>query len=128
MRRPAHVDALLPFRLCPERAHVDVSAGRLPRDVEASAYFILAEALMNVVKHAVATHAVVRAAVDEHGLSLEVRDDGVGGADPKGFGIMGTVDRVGALGGELRIESGDHGGPVVATRLPLSTQAPSRSG
>jgi signal transduction histidine kinase len=97
----------------------------LPRDIEASAYFIVAEALTNVVKHARATRAEVRATVDEHGVRVEVRDDGVGGADPEGFGLVGIADRVDALGGELRIESGDRGGTVLAARLPLSTQGAS---
>ena len=84
---------------------VDVSSERLPPDIEASAYFIVAEALTNVVKHARATRATVRAAVDDGVLTLEVRDDGVGGADPDGHGLVGIADRVDALGGRLRIES-----------------------
>jgi signal transduction histidine kinase len=100
---------------------VDVSIGRLPRDIEASAYFIVAEALTNVVKHARATRAAVRAAVDDHGLDIEVRDDGVGGADAEGLGLVGIADRVDALGGELRIENGDRGGTVVLARVPLTT-------
>ena len=100
---------------------VDVSIGRLPRDVEASAYFIVAEALTNVVKHARATRAEVRVAVHESRLCIEVRDDGVGGADPGGFGLLGIADRADALGGEARIESGERGGTVVTVELPLST-------
>jgi PAS domain S-box-containing protein len=100
---------------------VDVSSERLPPDIEASAYFILAEALTNVVKHARATGATVRAAADEGVLTLEVRDDGVGGANPDGHGLMGIADRVDALGGRLRIESTDDG-TVLAVRLPLSTR------
>src|SRR5919201_2056938 len=94
-------------------AAVDVSIGRLPRDVEASAYFIVAETLTNVVKHARATRAEVRVAVHESRLCIEVRDDGVGGADPGGFGLLGIADRADALGGEARIESGERGGTVV---------------
>jgi PAS domain S-box-containing protein len=100
---------------------VEISIGRLPRDVEASAYFIVAEALTNVVKHARATRAGVRAEVDARGVRVEVRDDGVGGADPEGYGLVGVADRVDALGGELVIESGDRGGTVLVARLPLST-------
>jgi PAS domain S-box-containing protein len=101
---------------------VDVSSERLPPDIEASAYFIVAEALTNVVKHARATRATVWAAADEGVLTLEVRDDGVGGADPDGHGLMGIADRVDAVGGRLRIESPDGDGTVLAARLPLSTR------
>jgi PAS domain S-box-containing protein len=101
---------------------VDVSSERLPPDIEASAYFIIAEALTNVVKHARATRATVWAAADEGVLTLEVRDDGVGGANPNGHGLMGIADRVDALGGRLRIESSDGDGTLLAVRLPLSTR------
>jgi signal transduction histidine kinase len=101
---------------------VDVSRERLPPDIEASAYFIVAEALTNVVKHARATRATVWAAADDDVLTLEVRDDGVGGADPDGHGLMGIADRADALGGRLRIESTDGDGTVLAARLPLSTR------
>jgi signal transduction histidine kinase len=101
---------------------LEVSSERLPPDMEASAYFIVAEALTNVVKHARATRATVRAAADDGVLTLEVRDDGVGGANPDGHGLMGIADRVDALGGRLRIESTDGDGTVLTARLPLSTR------
>jgi len=100
-----------------------VTPERLPPDVEASAYFILAEALTNVVKHARATRASVRASVADGGLTLEVRDDGVGGADPEGHGLLGVADRVDALGGRLRIESAPGAGTRVSARLPLPPRA-----
>jgi PAS domain S-box-containing protein len=103
---------------------LDVSKERVPADIEASAYFIVAEALTNVVKHARATRARVTARVDDGALVLEVRDDGVGGADPDGHGLVGIADRVGALGGRLRIASPDREGTVLAVRLPLSTGWP----
>ena len=98
---------------------VDVSGDRLRPDIEASAYFIVAEALTNVVKHARATRATVTATVDDGVLALEVRDDGVGGADPEGHGLVGVADRVQALGGRLRIDSPDRRGTVLAAWLPL---------
>jgi signal transduction histidine kinase len=101
---------------------LDVLSERLPRDVEASAYFIVAEALTNVVKHARATRATVWAAADDGVLTLEVRDDGVGGANPDGHGLMGIADRIDAMGGRLRIDSTDGDGTVLAARLPLSTR------
>jgi signal transduction histidine kinase len=100
---------------------VEVSPGRLPGDIEASAYFIVAETLTNVIKHARATRAEVRATVDESRLCIEVRDDGVGGVDAEGYGLVGIADRVDALGGELTIESGNGLGTTVAARLPLPT-------
>ena len=95
---------------------------RLPPDIEASAYFILAESLTNVVKHAQATYATVRAAVDDGVLILEVRDDGVGGANPEGHGLTGLADRVEALGGRLQVESAD-GGRDAASRPPAVVDA-----
>ena len=97
---------------------VDVLKRRLPPDIEASAYFIVAEALTNVVKHAQATQAQVRASDEDGVLAIEVRDDGVGGADPQGDGLVGIADRVDALEGRLRIES-RRGGTVLACELPL---------
>jgi PAS domain S-box-containing protein len=98
---------------------VDVAADRLAPDVEASAYFVVAEALTNVVKHARATRARVRCAVTEQVLELEVADDGVGGADPDGPGLLGLADRADALGGQLRIDSAPGGGTVLTARLPV---------
>jgi signal transduction histidine kinase len=107
---------------------VDVLSERLPRDIEASAYFIVAEALTNVVKHARASQATVRAAVDDGVLTLEVRDDGVGGTDREGHGLTGIADRVDALGGQLTIQSADGNGTALVARLPLSTGWPGAPG
>jgi signal transduction histidine kinase/PAS domain-containing protein len=100
--------------------HADVPAERLPAEIEASAYFIVAEALTNVVKHAQAGRAEVRASVQDGMLRVEVQDDGIGGADPNGHGLVGIGDRATALGGRLRIESPPSGGTLVAATLPLS--------
>jgi signal transduction histidine kinase len=97
---------------------VDVPADRLPAEIEASAYFIVAEALTNVVKHSHAERAEVTASVEDGMLCLEVRDDGIGGADPDGHGLVGMDDRVTALGGRLEIESPAAGGTLVAATLP----------
>jgi len=64
----------------------------------------------------------VWAAADEGALTVEVRDDGVGGANPDGHGLMGIADRVDALGGRLQIDSTDGAGTVLSARLPLSTR------
>ena len=79
----------------------------------------MAEALTNVVKHSQAGSAEVAASVDDATLHLEIRDDGVGGADPNGNGLVGMDDRVKALGGRLNIESPPGGGTRVAATVPL---------
>ena len=89
-------------------------------EVEASAYFIVAEALTNAVKHAQATRAEVTATVSDDRLLLVVRDDGIGGAEPEGHGLLGIGDRVAAFGGRLRIDSPRGGGTVLAAELPLA--------
>jgi signal transduction histidine kinase len=99
---------------------VDVSAERLPAEIEASAYFTVAEALTNVVKHAHAERAEVTASVEDRLLRVEVRDDGIGGADlGGGHGLVGMSDRVTALGGRLEIESPPGGGTLLIATLPL---------
>ena len=93
---------------------------RFAAEIEASAYFIVAEALTNVVKHADAQRAEVRASVEDGMLHVEVRDDGIGGADPHGHGLVGIADRVTALGGRLAVGEAIGGGTLVAASLPLS--------
>jgi signal transduction histidine kinase len=61
----------------------------------------------------------VTAAVDNGALSVEVRDDGVGGADPEGHGLLGVGDRVAALGGRLRLDRRSGEGTVLMAALPL---------
>ena len=99
---------------------VEVTDVRLPPEIEASAYFILAEAMTNVVKHARATRAVVKAMVDGGALTLEVRDDGIGGVDLQGHGLVGIADRVDALRGRMTVERTPGGGTGLAVRLPLT--------
>src|SRR5262249_32853034 len=99
---------------------VDVSRERVPAAIEASAYFIVADALTNVVKHAQAERAEVTARVRDGVLHLEIRDDGIGGADTNGNGLVGMDDRVTALGGRLTVESPGGKGTLVAATLPLS--------
>ena len=99
---------------------VEVTSSRLPPEIEASAYFIVAEALTNVVKHSQAAKAEVIAVVEHDTLRVEVRDDGVGGADPGGAGLTGVGDRAAALGGRLRVDSRRGGGTVLAAEFPLT--------
>ena len=99
---------------------VDLPPERFPAEIEASAYFIVAEALTNVVKHAHAESAAVSARIDAGMLQVEVRDDGIGGADPSGRGLVGVNDRVTALGGQFSVESPAGGGTVMTATLPIS--------
>jgi PAS domain S-box-containing protein len=113
----AGVDAVVEHLDLP--VEVRVPAGRFAAEIEASAYFIVAEALTNVVKYARATRADVTASVKDGMLRVEVRDDGVGGANPEGHGLLGLRDRATALGGRLDVESPDRRGTLVTATLPL---------
>jgi signal transduction histidine kinase len=99
---------------------VDVPDARFPAEIEASAYFIVAEALTNVSKHAHATRAEVRVAADDHVLRIEVRDNGIGGADASGHGLVGLEDRATTLGGHLVLDSPPEGGTALTATLPLT--------
>jgi PAS domain S-box-containing protein len=103
----------------PVPVQIDVSVDRLPPAVEATAYFVVAEALTNVAKHARASNAVVTASIEDGTLRVEVRDDGVGDARPDGSGLLGLTDRLAALDGQLRVESPPDGGTLVAADIPL---------
>ena len=94
---------------------------RLPPAVEATAYFVVSEALANVAKYASATHGQHRARrARGPTLRVEVGDDGVGGADAaRGTGIRGLQDRVAALGGRLTIESPAGQGTLVVAEIPI---------
>jgi PAS domain S-box-containing protein len=99
---------------------VDVSATRFPPAVEATAYFVVSEALTNAVKHSGAHGAQVAARVDNGALRVEVRDDGVGGADPRrGSGLTGLQDRVEALGGTIEITSPAGRGTSLVAEVPI---------
>ncbi len=96
-----------------------VSVGRLPAAVEATAYFVVAETLTNVAKHARAERAAVTARVEDGTLVVHVRDDGVGSAQRNGSGLTGLTDRLAAHDGELRVESPVGHGTVVVATIPL---------
>ena len=100
---------------------IDVPADRLPPATEATAYFTVAEALTNVAKYANASHATVRMAREDGVLEVEVRDDGVGGAQATaGSGLSGLADRVGAADGTLTVISPPGDGTVVRAELPFA--------
>ncbi len=99
--------------------------GRLPEPIEMAAYYLVSEALTNVAKYAQASTAHVEVGTTDGTLSVEVRDDGRGGADPAvGSGLVGLKDRVEALGGRLRVQSVPFEGTTVQAELPLGRPAP----
>jgi signal transduction histidine kinase len=97
----------------------DVTPERLSPQLETTAYFVIAEALTNALKHARATSVDVRAAIRHGTLELEIRDDGVGGAQThNGTGLVGLVDRIDSVGGRITITSPPGAGTTVAVSLP----------
>jgi signal transduction histidine kinase len=107
----------------PVRARLDLDElpERLPAAVESTAYFIVAEALTNVVKHAGATEVAVVLRRSGDSLRIDVLDDGQGGARPDavGTGLAGLQDRVDVSGGTLRVDSGPAGTALQAV-LPCA--------
>ena len=98
---------------------IDLPTNRLPHQVEAAAYYVVAEALTNVARYAHASQVQVSAVQSGSTLVVEVHDDGIGGADiDKGSGLRGLADRIAALGGELEIDSPEGRGTRVIVRLP----------
>jgi signal transduction histidine kinase len=111
----------------PVPIEVVVPPERFPPAIEEAAYFVCSEALVNVAKHARASQASVRVVAADGVLTVEVTDDGVGGADRSlGSGLLGLADRVEALGGQLLVESPVAGGTRLSANLPL-VEAPSGS-
>jgi hypothetical protein len=105
----------------PVDVHVSVTR-RPPASVEAAAYFVVSEALTNVAKHARATRAQVTVRQPtESRLTIQVHDDGVGGADPAGSGLSGLRDRVQSLDGELHLLSPQGGPTVLLVELPCGS-------
>jgi PAS domain S-box-containing protein len=92
----------------------------LPAQLEAAAYYVVAEGLANTHKHASASTVAIRTRTDGETLVVEVLDDGVGGADEEGSGLRGLTDRVEALGGTLALESPPGGGTRLLARIPLA--------
>jgi signal transduction histidine kinase len=92
---------------------------RLPEPVEVAAYFAVSEALANVAKYAQATHASVTVRRSNQRVTVDVADDGIGGADPThGSGLTGLADRVAALDGTLALDSRPGAGTRLHIELP----------
>jgi PAS domain S-box-containing protein len=105
------------------RAPIPVDLEALPdrplsEQTEAAAYYVVAEALANVQKHANARRVTVRATTDDVCLTVEVVDDGAGGADGEGGGLRGLADRVEALGGRLVLDSPAGAGTRLLAEIP----------
>jgi signal transduction histidine kinase len=97
---------------------------RFPAPIEVAAYYVASEALANATKHAQAAHIDISLAARNDTLLLEIRDDGVGGADAtRGSGLVGLTDRVEALGGSIRVESRPGEGTHVTAVLPVELEA-----
>ena len=105
---------------------LDVDLGldaRVPESTEVAAYYVVAESLTNVAKHARASEVNVRVRTDGGNLELSIRDDGVGGADPaKGSGLIGLRDRVEALGGQMEIASHAGNGTSLLVTIPFADE------
>jgi PAS domain S-box-containing protein len=100
--------------------HVD---RRLPASAEVAAYYIVAEALTNTAKHARASRVNARVEAEGATLRLSIRDDGIGGADSgRGSGLIGLIDRVEALGGQMEIASHTGDGTSLLVTIPLEYQ------
>jgi signal transduction histidine kinase len=121
---PPAVESLADRSPVPVRVKSDLST-RLPEPVEATAYFVISESLVNVAKHARASAVHVTITTRDGFLRLEVGDDGIGGADPRcGSGLRGLEDRVSAVGGTLRVEGPPGGGTRVLAEIPVGACRP----
>jgi signal transduction histidine kinase len=108
--------------LCPVPVAVDVDlATRPPGTVEAIAYFVVAEALTNVAKHARAGRVRIGVHGDRRMVTVTVRDDGIGSADPAGAGLAGLAARVAAVDGRLTIDSPPGGPTLITAELPCAS-------
>jgi signal transduction histidine kinase len=106
----------------PVPVEVDATDERFPGELETAVYFIVAEALANVAKHAHASKAWVRVVRRNGAVCVEVSDDGSGGAAlDGGTGLRGLADRAGALDGRLRVESPPGGGTRVVVEIPCAS-------
>ena len=117
----AALSALAARATVPVDVRVEV-AERPPASVEAAAYYVVSEALTNVTKHARATKASVTVRRSGDRLTIQVQDDGVGGASViDGSGLAGLRDRVGALDGELHLLSPQGGPTVLMVEIPCAS-------
>jgi signal transduction histidine kinase len=109
----------------PLPVRLEIPEQRFSRAVEASVYFLISEALTNVVKHARAQQASVRISNTDGSLTVVVGDDGVGGAEARsdGHGLAGLADRMSALEGTLSVDSPPSAGTTIRAEIPLPEAA-----
>jgi signal transduction histidine kinase len=108
----------------PVPVQITITGDRVPSPVAVVAYFVCAEALANVAKHAGAARAAVSVTARDGLVRVEVEDDGVGGADPgRGSGLRGLADRVETVGGTLQVASVPGKGTRLAAEIPLGGEA-----
>ncbi len=106
----------------PVPVSVDVQLDdRLPPQVETAAYFVASEALANVAKHAHASSVTIRAQRHDDRFRLEVADDGVGGADIRGAGLRGLIDRIAAVEGTFTLTEPAGGGTRIEVTIPCAS-------
>jgi signal transduction histidine kinase len=100
---------------------VSVADDPVPDDIATTAYYVVSEGLTNAIKHANASRVHIALRRSPDGLSVEVSDDGIGGAHPAGSGLAGLADRVAAAGGQLRIDTAHEAGTLVKAVLPCGS-------
>jgi signal transduction histidine kinase len=115
----AAIEALVIRTPIPVTVHVP--SDRLPPAIEAAAYYVVSEAVTNIVKYAGATTIDVTVEARDDWVTVTVADDGCGGADPEGgTGLRGLRDRVGALDGTLHVDSPADRGTRIVAEIPLA--------
>jgi len=115
----AAVEALVIRTPIPVTMHVPTE--RLPPAIEAAAYYVVSEAVTNIVKYAGATTIDVTVEADDGGVTVTVADDGCGGADPEaGTGLRGLRDRLAALDGTLHVDSPTDRGTRIVAEIPVA--------
>jgi signal transduction histidine kinase len=108
----------------PIPVQIMIAGDQVPSSVAVVAYFVCAEALANVAKHASASRVAVSVTARDGRVRVEIEDDGVGGADPgRGSGLRGLADRVETVGGTLRVVSVPGQGTRLAAEIPLGGEA-----
>jgi signal transduction histidine kinase len=101
---------------------IEATEDRYPAEVEATAYFVVAEGLTNIARYAEASTARVVVRTEGERLVVRVTDDGRGGADPgAGSGLRGLADRLAAIGGELAVTSEPGSGTTLQATLPVGS-------
>lgn len=94
--------------------------GRLPERIEVAAYYVVSEALTNTAKHARASVVHIDLEATDATINLSIRDDGIGGADPRrGSGLVGLRDRIETLGGSIEVASQIETGTSIVVTIPL---------